>query len=548
MLAGPTTDRPSRARPVADAPVAALVAAAEDLAKGWLLELVAAGPLDAAAALPFAELAREGPALCAAVARGLRDDAELARLAPGGDLAPLAARAGALAGARDAASAVAAIDALRRVLWEAALTELPRAPGTLVADLADRLAATSATVVAATLSPRSPAPAPPPTGEPATSPPGSPAPGASAPDLAGEPDRFADAGGAYDGAAAAAGEPDRFTDAGADRPPREPARAAGRLAAGGGAHDGAAAAAGEPDRLAAADADPGELADVADRFAGGAHDGAVGAADESHRFSAADTEPGAPLDATDRSAGGGADYGVAEEPAGSAEDAADEPPTELAGGRPSGGGRGRSWFGRRGRDVEQLAELTRAVAEARVRVADLRAERPAQIVRPPLGDESFGDGSPPRVADGDPRIHLAARTAEFVADGRPFAVLLVELDGVEALLAAERDDEIARAVDAAERALEDLARPGDAIRREAPGRLWLTLPGAGPAGARALALRAAAAVERAADHRGRPLTATVGVAVCPRDGTDADALAEHAEDDLLAAQAAGTHGGEPPAV
>src|SRR5439155_764848 len=267
MLAGPTTDRPSRARPVADAPVAALVAAAEDLAKGWLLELVAAGPLDAAAALPFAELAREGPALCAAVARGLRDDAELARLAPG-------------------------------------------------------------------------------------------------PDLASEPDRFADAGGAYDGAAAAAGEPDRFTDAGADRPPREPARAAGRLAAGGGAHDGAAAAAGEPDRLAAADADPGELADVADRFAGGAHDGAVGAADESHRFSAADTAPGAPLDATDRSAGGGADCGVAEEPAGSAQDDADEPPAELAGGRPSGGGRGRSWFGRRGRDVEQLAELTRAVAEA----------------------------------------------------------------------------------------------------------------------------------------------------------------------------------------
>src|SRR5205809_835218 len=109
MLAGPTTDRPSRARPVADAPVAALVAAAEG-----------------------------------------------------------------------------AIGALGRGLWEAALTELPRAPGTLVADLADRLAATSATVVAATLSPRSAAPAPPPTGEPATSPPGSPAPGASAPDLAGE--------------------------------------------------------------------------------------------------------------------------------------------------------------------------------------------------------------------------------------------------------------------------------------------------------------------------------------------------------------------------
>src|SRR5439155_8656016 len=159
-----------------------------------------------------------------------------------------------------------------------------------------------------------------------------------------------------------------------------------------------------------------------------------------------------------------------------------------------GGGRGRSWFGRRGRDVEQLAELTRAVAAARVRVAALRPGRPPQIVRPPFGEEPLDDGRPPRVADGDPRTHLAARAAEFVDDGRPFAVLLVELDGVEALLAAERDDEIARAVDAAERALEDLARPGDAIRREAPGRLWLTLPGAGPAGARALARRAAAAV------------------------------------------------------
>src|SRR5947199_129338 len=127
--------------------------------------------------------------------------------------------------------------------------------------------------------------------------------------------------------------------------------------------------------------------------------------------------------------------------------------------------------------------------EPAVRVADLRVP----IVRParPAGD----DLAPPRVADGDPHTHLAARAAEFVQDGRPFAVLLVELDGVETLLATQDDRDVALAVEAAERALEDLARPGDAIRREAPGRLWLTLPGAGPAGARALALPAAAAVE-----------------------------------------------------
>src|SRR3954454_16483386 len=113
MPPGPT-DRASRARPVADAPVAALVAGAEDLAKAWLLELVAAGPLSDALELPLGDLAREGPALCTAVARALGDAAELARLRPDGDLPPLAGRAAALAGARDAASAAAAVEALRR--------------------------------------------------------------------------------------------------------------------------------------------------------------------------------------------------------------------------------------------------------------------------------------------------------------------------------------------------------------------------------------------------------------------------------------------------
>ena len=408
MPAGPT-DRPTRARPVADAPVTALIAGADELAKGWLLELVASGPLAAASGLPLDDLVRDGPALCAAMARALSDDAELARLAPDGDLTPLAARAAELAGAHDPRAAVAAIDALRRVLWDAALAQAPRAPGALVADLADRLAAVCSTVVAAAL-----------------------APPADAPDVAER----------------APGEPPVAAPSPGDAPP----------------------AAGRP------------------------------------RDPAPDPLPTSPP---------------------SAGESGSRPPDSPAAG------------------VERLAELARAASDDRVRVADLRT-----LIRPPFGeDEEEGDDqSPPRVADGDPRTHLAARAAEFVEDGRPFAVLLVELDGVEALLAAERDEEVERAVTAAEHALEDLVRPGDALRREAPGRLWLTLPGAGPAGARALALRAVAAVERAADHRGRALTATVGVAVCPRDGADAEALAEHAEDDLLAAQAAGTHGRPPPSL
>ncbi len=53
------------ARPVADAPVAALTAAPDALARDWLVALLARVPLAGAAAVPVADLAREAPALCA---------------------------------------------------------------------------------------------------------------------------------------------------------------------------------------------------------------------------------------------------------------------------------------------------------------------------------------------------------------------------------------------------------------------------------------------------------------------------------------------------
>ena len=58
MLAGSPFARP--ARPVADAPLQAL-ADTEELAKGWLLLLLAQAPLAAAAQVPAADLAREAP-------------------------------------------------------------------------------------------------------------------------------------------------------------------------------------------------------------------------------------------------------------------------------------------------------------------------------------------------------------------------------------------------------------------------------------------------------------------------------------------------------
>jgi len=81
---------------------------------------------------------------------------------------------------------------------------------------------------------------------------------------------------------------------------------------------------------------------------------------------------------------------------------------------------------------------------------------------------------------------------------------------------------------------------------------WLIAPDAGRAGSLALAQRVAAAVESAASLRGAPLTISVGVAIFPEDGIDAEALIDRAEEDMFATRAAGApfggDGGEDPAA
>lgn len=141
-----------RARPVADAPVAALVAGAPDLAKAWLIALLGATPLERAGALPVRDLARQAPALCAQVVRALASDAELDRLSPAGELSGLAARAGLLAGARDGPETVSVVDTLRAVLWRALLEQLRDPDAAQVSELASRLSHVCALVCAAAIS------------------------------------------------------------------------------------------------------------------------------------------------------------------------------------------------------------------------------------------------------------------------------------------------------------------------------------------------------------------------------------------------------------
>jgi diguanylate cyclase (GGDEF)-like protein len=139
----------ARPRPVADAPVAELTAAAPELSKRWLMALIASADLGDAARLPVAELAREAPALIVALVRSLASDADLASLAPHGEAAALAARAGRLGGARDPGEAVRAVEALRVVLWDALLDELRGAGPAQVGELAARLGHATAEVAAA---------------------------------------------------------------------------------------------------------------------------------------------------------------------------------------------------------------------------------------------------------------------------------------------------------------------------------------------------------------------------------------------------------------
>ncbi len=132
--------RRRRPRPVPGVAVSLLAERASDLARGWLLALLERTPLEALGALPTAEFALEAPALCAAVARALGDEEALVRLRPGGELAELAAGAGRLAGAREPAGALAAVEALLEASWAALWAGLEDPEPEEVAALFARLA------------------------------------------------------------------------------------------------------------------------------------------------------------------------------------------------------------------------------------------------------------------------------------------------------------------------------------------------------------------------------------------------------------------------
>jgi hypothetical protein len=134
---------------VAGAPVDALLARADELARRWAIALILALPLERIGELPLERFASEAPALCAQVVRALASDDELEQMAArdangNGHIAPVR-RIAEMTGARDGKAAVEVVESLRGVLWEALQDELRWASSVQssarqVADLGDRLA------------------------------------------------------------------------------------------------------------------------------------------------------------------------------------------------------------------------------------------------------------------------------------------------------------------------------------------------------------------------------------------------------------------------
>ncbi len=119
---------------------------AEQLAKRWLLALLASRPLAQAVQMPLQCVADQGPQLCALLVGALSSDAQLQQLSAGtaGDPAlsdsELVAAVVALAGSSEPAATVAVVETLRRVLWASLAGTVSDLTAAQAGDVADRLA------------------------------------------------------------------------------------------------------------------------------------------------------------------------------------------------------------------------------------------------------------------------------------------------------------------------------------------------------------------------------------------------------------------------
>jgi GGDEF domain-containing protein len=460
---------------VAGLPLDSLTGQAEEIARAWSVALIVARPLSAIADIPLEDLAQEAPRLCAQMLRALESDAELESLtasAPdGGREEPAASKLARLAGARDVASVVAAVEALRGVLWDALLAEL-RAPvvdrslAHLLTDLADRLAYVCAMTLAAALPPAV----------------------------------------AHD--QGIAGHRDVIV-AGAESPPVPPRRAP------------------------VAPQGPGSSGEVViiDERPQASSSARLVVARETRKRG--DDGEGETAPSWDRPA---TRYEPLSSPSGSraSADSRPEPVPDPVPPQHSS-----AYPDTPAVSLSEPPEDHGAGANAWTRPRPNTRAAPVEIE---IRDERVEEGPAAWIRS------IGRELERFALDGRPFAVLLIELMEAERLHRSAPPDEWPALAAEVERTLRAQLRstPGrqaGSLTREAPGRFWLLAPEVDAAGAGALAERLEHAVRQWVSYRGRPLEIAVGTAICPQDGVQAAALAAHADVGLYAARLDRSAGG-----
>lgn len=142
------------------------------------------------------------------------------------------------------------------------------------------------------------------------------------------------------------------------------------------------------------------------------------------------------------------------------------------------------------------------------------------------------------------REHLQHLIAMQKRYDQPFAVLLVDVEGLKRINQAHGDHAGDQTLVGVASAVERTVRTADTTARLEEDEFCVLLPNQTAGRARTVALRLADAVEQVRDPAGAGLQIAIGVAACPQHAATADELLEKADSALFRAKAAG----EPVAV
>lgn len=198
---------------------------------------------------------------------------------------------------------------------------------------------------------------------------------------------------------------------------------------------------------------------------------------------------------------------------------------------------------------DRLAHACAVLAAGAVAGGVASASRPAEEPSPPLVPEPGGVVTRLEIAPRSPeggalwRAALERELGDGGRSGRPFALLLLDVDGTERLRLSEHEETLHRAYEQIGRAVRAEVRREDVLAHERDGRIWVISTNTTRARATQLVDRLEEVVGASASLRGVPLRVSIGMASYPLDGRDADALTAAAEEDMYAVRASGSRVG-----